>query len=96
MSQSHVLRAPTRSVDLGESFPTSIYLQISASIQPRTSPVKFARSSRTDRRGVARDDGAVAARAVGEGAQTDLGQDLRGAAGPLEVHREDRERDARR
>ena len=28
-------------VDLGESFPTSIYLQNLASIQPRTSPVKF-------------------------------------------------------
>ena len=28
-------------VDLGESFPTSIYLQKPASIQPRTSPSKF-------------------------------------------------------
>ena len=28
-------------VDLGESFSTSIYLQKSASIQPRTSPSKF-------------------------------------------------------
>ena len=28
-------------VDLGESFPTSIYLQKSASIQPTTSPSKF-------------------------------------------------------
>ena len=28
-------------VDLGESFPPSIYLQKSASIQPRTSPSKF-------------------------------------------------------
>ena len=28
-------------VDLGESFPTSIYLVKSASIQPRTSPSKF-------------------------------------------------------
>ena len=28
-------------VDLGESFPTSIYLQNLASIQPRTSPSKF-------------------------------------------------------
>jgi hypothetical protein len=28
-------------VDLGESFPTTIYLQKSASIQPRTSPSKF-------------------------------------------------------
>ena len=28
-------------VDLGESFPTSIYLQKSASIQPRTSLSKF-------------------------------------------------------
>ena len=31
-------------VDLGESFQTHIFLQNSASIQPRTSPVKFARS----------------------------------------------------
>ena len=30
-------------VDLGESFQTHIFLQILASIQPRTSPVKFAR-----------------------------------------------------
>ena len=30
-------------VDLGESFPTSIYLQKSASIQPRTSRSKFGR-----------------------------------------------------
>ena len=30
-------------VDLGESFPTHIFLQKLASIQPRTSPVKFAR-----------------------------------------------------
>ena len=36
-------------VDLGESFPTSIYLQNLASIQPRTSLVKIARSPRTDR-----------------------------------------------
>ena len=35
-------------VDLGESFPTHIYLQNLASIQPRTSPFKFARSPRTD------------------------------------------------
>ena len=39
-------------VDLGESFPTSIYLQNLASIQPRTSPFKFARSPRTDPPGV--------------------------------------------
>ena len=32
-------------VDLGESFPTRIYLQNLASMQPRTSPVKFASSS---------------------------------------------------
>ena len=40
-------------VDLGESFPTSTYLQNLASIQPRTSlqVVKFARSPRTDRPG---------------------------------------------
>ena len=37
-------------VDLGASFPTitSIYLQNLASIKPRTSLVKFARSPRTD------------------------------------------------
>ena len=35
-------------LDLGESFPTSIYLQSLASIQPRTSLVKFARSPRID------------------------------------------------
>jgi hypothetical protein len=29
-------------VDLVKSFPTNIYLQKSASIQPRTSPIKFA------------------------------------------------------
>ena len=32
-------------VDLGESFQTHIFLQNLASMQPRTSPVKFARSS---------------------------------------------------
>ena len=32
--------------DLGENFQTHIYLQDLASIQPRTSPVKFARSRR--------------------------------------------------
>ena len=32
-------------VDLGESFQTQIFLQNLASIQPRTSPLKFARSS---------------------------------------------------
>ena len=36
-------------VDLGESFQTYIYLQNLASIQPRTSPVKFARSSQAAR-----------------------------------------------
>ena len=34
-------------VDLGESFPTHIYLQNLVSIQPRTSPVKFAASRDT-------------------------------------------------
>ena len=37
-------------VDLGESFPTHIFLPNLASIQPRTSPVKFARSSVAARR----------------------------------------------
>ena len=41
-------------VDLAESFPTSIYSQTSASIQPRTSPVKFARSPCTDPPGLRR------------------------------------------
>ena len=36
-----VQRKGVHCVDLGESFPTSIYLQKSASIQPRTSPSKF-------------------------------------------------------
>ena len=40
-------------IDLGESFPTHIYLQNLASIQPRTSPVKFARSPRTEPPGLA-------------------------------------------
>ena len=35
-------------VDLGESFPPSIWLEKSASIQPRMSRVKFARSPCTD------------------------------------------------
>ena len=39
-------------VDLGESFPTHIYLQNLASIQPRTSPFKYARSPRTDPPGI--------------------------------------------
>ena len=59
-------------VDLGESFPTHIYLQKSASIQPRTSPVKFARSPCTDppgstrrrRRRVGNGSGAIWSQAV--------------------------------
>ena len=35
-------------VDRSEGFPTNIYLHNLASIQPRTSLVKFARSPRTD------------------------------------------------
>ena len=35
-------------VDLGESFPTHVFFQNLASIQPRTSLVKFACSPRTD------------------------------------------------
>ena len=41
-------------VDLGESFPTSISSQNLASIQPRTSLVKFVCSPRTDNPGYAR------------------------------------------
>ena len=37
-------------VDPGESFQTHIFLQKLASIQPRTSPVKFARSPAAHRR----------------------------------------------
>ena len=40
--------SPAHCVDLGESFPTHIFLQNLASIQLRTSPVKFACSPRTD------------------------------------------------
>ena len=40
-------------VDLGESFPTSIYLQNLASIQPRTSPPKFLRNRGPSASGVA-------------------------------------------
>ena len=46
-------------VDLGESFPTSIYLQNLASIQPRTSLVKFARSPRTDPSGSTPGEGGI-------------------------------------
>ena len=35
-------------VDLDESFPTSIYLQNLASIQPRTSPKKFGKTGKRD------------------------------------------------
>ena len=42
MSQSHVLRGITRSVDLNKSFQTGIDLQNSASIQPRSGLSKFA------------------------------------------------------
>ena len=38
-------------VDLGESFPTSIHLQNLASMQPRTSPVKFDRLSEKSEKG---------------------------------------------
>ena len=38
-------------VDLVKSFPTSIYLQKSASIQPRTSPTKFARLAEKSEKG---------------------------------------------
>ena len=50
-------------VDLGESFPTSMYLQNLASIQPRTILVKFVRSPRTDPLGTlyARDEEGAAA-----------------------------------
>ena len=37
-------------VDIGESFPTHIYLQNLASIQPRTSPLNFAGTSARSRR----------------------------------------------
>ena len=39
--QKYVRRRNVNLVDLVKSFPTSIYLQKSASIQPRTSPSKF-------------------------------------------------------
>ena len=43
-------------VDIGESLPTHIFLQNLASIQPRTSLVKFACSPRTDPPGAQRAD----------------------------------------
>ena len=43
-------------VDLDETFPTSIDLQNLASIQRRTSPLRFARSPRTDPPGTARSE----------------------------------------
>ena len=46
-------------VDLGESFPTHIFLQNLALIQLRTSPVKFACSPRTDPPGFSATDGSV-------------------------------------
>ena len=46
------------SVDLGESFPTHIYLQNFVSMQPRTSPLKsWPRRCRASRRAVARPGG---------------------------------------
>ena len=39
-------------VDLGESIQTHIYLQILASIQPRTSPVKFTAGLPAEKRAV--------------------------------------------
>ena len=66
-------------VDLGESFPTSIYVQKSASIQPRTSPSKFGgkfNSVFTSLLSLARRD------AGGEHPQDRRG--LRGAEAPLE------------
>ena len=51
--------------DLGESFPTSIFLQYFVSIQPRTSPVKFAASS--DKRFAALASGARRARPAAAG-----------------------------
>ena len=41
-------RERCKGVHRGESFPTSIFLQILASIQPRTGLAKFARSPCTD------------------------------------------------
>ena len=54
-------------VDLGESFHMSIELQDLASIQPRTSRVKFARFPRTDPPGVCMGSGS-SGEATGEGA----------------------------
>ena len=51
-------------VDLGESFPTSIYLQKSASIQPSTSPSKFGEKYSILFTGVLNRGGAVSKRAA--------------------------------
>ena len=62
-------------VDLGESFQTHIYLQNLASIQPRTSPLKFAASREprsTLRTGANRAEPAGSDADVGEGGAADL------------------------
>ena len=50
-------------VDLVKSFPTSIYLQKSASIQPRTSPIKFAHLADKSEKGSISDLSTTAKRA---------------------------------
>ena len=62
-------------VDLGESFQRHIFLQNFASIQPRTSPVKFARSSNAAASKSVRDGRERPGRARGAGVE--LGQFLR-------------------
>ena len=57
-------------VDLGESFPTNIYLQKSASIQPRTSPSKFGEKYSILFTGVLRHDGQVSREVLVAGARS--------------------------
>ena len=72
-------------VDLGESFPTSIYLQNLASIQPRTSLVKFARSPRTDPPGVVRGVAGGKKRIATKGLRLPQMRSVRGASPFFEV-----------
>ena len=81
-------------VDLGESFPTSIYLQNLASIQPSTSLVMFARSPRTDPPGSGRtwdrgstgEDSDTDARLAAQSAESHFSSSLRrnGENAPLD------------
>ena len=66
-------------VDLDESFRTHIYLQNLASIQPRTSPVKFVGSRGSD-----------LVRGVGAGRSSSRAEEVRGTKTNVNVHLKDK------